>query len=247
MDDRQIRHQALLDALNSRVLVLDGAMGTMLYERHLTLADYGGPQFENCHENLVFTKPDVIRDIHRAYFAAGADMVETDTFGGMPLVLAEFGIAHLAHEQNIAAARLAREAAEEFSTPGRPRFVAGSMGPTTKAISVSGGITFRELIETYAAQAEALMEGGVDVLLLETSNDTRTVKAALLGIDGAAKENRLPDSCDGVWHYRTLRHHARGANRGCVLHFYFACRSALCRLELRNRSGVHDRPHPLDT
>src|SRR5690349_15501058 len=187
MEDRQIRRQALLDALNSRVVVLDGAMGTMLYERHLTLNDYGGPQFENCHENLVFTRPEVIRDIHRAYFAAGADMVETDTFGGTPLVLAEFGISHLAREQNITAVRLAREAADEFSTPGRPRFVAGSMGPTTKAITVSGGITFGELIETYAAQAEALIEGGADVLLLETSNDTRTVKAALLGINRAAK------------------------------------------------------------
>jgi 5-methyltetrahydrofolate--homocysteine methyltransferase len=200
MEDRQIRRQALLDALNSRVLVLDGAMGTMLYERHLTLNDYGGPQFENCHENLVFTRPEVIRDIHRAYFAAGADMVETDTFGGTPLVLAEFGIAHLAREQNITAVRLAREAADEFSTPGRPRFVAGSMGPTTKAISVSGGITFGELIETYAAQAEALIEGGVDVLLLETSNDTRTVKAALLGINRAAKQAgyRVPVMVSGT-------------------------------------------------
>jgi len=200
MEDRQIRRQALLDALNSRVLVLDGAMGTMLYERQLTIADYGGPQFENCHENLVFTRPDVIRDIHRAYFKAGADMVETDTFGGTPLVLGEFGISHLAREQNVAAVRLAREAADEFSSPGRLRFVAGSMGPTTKAITVSGGITFAELIETYRAQAEALIEGGADVLLLETCNDTRTVKAALLGIDKAAKKagNRIPIMVSGT-------------------------------------------------
>jgi len=99
----------------------DGAMGTMVQQRNLTAADFGGPHLEGCNENLVVTRPDVILDIHRAYFRAGADMVETDTFGGTPLVLAEYGLEEQAHQLNVAAARLARQAAEEFSTPGRPR------------------------------------------------------------------------------------------------------------------------------
>ncbi len=182
MNDFEIRQEALADALATRILVLDGAMGTMIQQRHLTAADFGGPALEGCNENLVATRPDVILDIHREYFAAGADMVETDTFGGTPLVLAEYGLQACAKELNATAARLARQAAAEFSTRGRPRFVAGSMGPTTKAITVTGGVSFPELIEHFAVQARGLIEGGVDVLLVETSQDTRNVKAALLAI-----------------------------------------------------------------
>jgi 5-methyltetrahydrofolate--homocysteine methyltransferase len=182
MNDFDLRQQALSDALNTRILVLDGAMGTMIQQRHLTAEDFGGAALEGCNENLVATRPDVIQDIHREYFAAGADMVETDTFGGTPLVLAEYGLQASAKELNETAARLARQAAAEFSTPGRPRFVAGSMGPTTKAITVTGGVTFPELIEHFAVQARGLIAGGADVLLVETSQDTRNVKAALLAI-----------------------------------------------------------------
>src|SRR5579884_3145482 len=182
MNDFRIRQEALADALATRILVLDGAMGTMIQQRHLTADDFGGPALEGCNENLVATRPDVILDIHREYFAAGADMVETDTFGGTPLVLAEYGLQACAKELNATAARLARQAAAEFSTRGRPRFVAGSMGPTTKAITVTGGVSFPELIEHFAVQARGLIEGGVDVLLVETSQDTRNVKAALLAI-----------------------------------------------------------------
>jgi len=164
----------LHDALADRILVLDGAMGTMIQQRNLTAADFGGPQFEGCNEHLVLTRPDVIRDIHRQYFAAGADIVETDTFGATPLVLAEYGLADKCREINIAAARLAREAGNGF--------VAGSMGPTTKAITVTGGVTFQQLVENFHAQAAALIEGGVDLLLVETCQDTRNVKAALIGI-----------------------------------------------------------------
>jgi 5-methyltetrahydrofolate--homocysteine methyltransferase len=189
LDDAQrIRRQALEDALASRILVLDGAMGTMLQQRDLTAADFGGAALEGCNENLVMTRPDVLLDIHRAYFAAGADMVETDTFGSMPLVLAEYGLADRAEQISERAAQLARQAADEAATPGRPRFVAGSMGPTTKAISVSGGVTFPELVETYAVQTRGLRRGGVDVLLLETCNDARTVKAGLIAIESVAKE-----------------------------------------------------------
>ncbi|MBE7543927.1 MAG: methionine synthase [Bryobacteraceae bacterium] len=188
MSNRNERRQALLDALSTRILVLDGAMGTMLQRYNPTIEDWGGPQFENCTENLLYTKPEWIRDVHRAYFEAGADVVETNSFGGHPITLAEFGMEAQVHEVNVLAARLAREAAEEFSAPGRPRFVAGSMGPTTKAITVTGGTTFAELREGYYRQALGLLEGGADVLLVETCQDTRNVKAALLGAEQAAKE-----------------------------------------------------------
>src|SRR5436309_4699187 len=136
------RQQALEQILAERVLILDGAMGTMLQQRNLTAADFGGPALEGCNENLVRTRPDVVLDIHRAYFRAGADVVETNTFGGTPLVLAEYQIEQDAYELNRTAAKLARQAAAEFSTSGKPRFVAGSIGPTTKAITVTGGVTF---------------------------------------------------------------------------------------------------------
>ena len=183
MTDREIRRQALLDALRSRIVVLDGAMGTALQQRNLGPEDFGGPELEGCNENLVITRPDVVLDIHRSYYAAGADMVETNTFGATPIVLAEYGLEDKALEINRRAAELARQAAEEFSRPGRPRFVAGSIGPTTKAITVTGGVTFSELREAFHAQAKGLVEGGADILLVETCQDTRNIKAALLAIE----------------------------------------------------------------
>jgi len=168
--------QDIAGLLQERILVLDGAMGTMIQQRGLTAADFGGPQFEGCNEHLVLTRPDVIGDIHRQYIAAGADIIETDTFGATPLVLGEYGLADKCREINLAAARLAREAA------GDRAFVAGSMGPTTKAITVTGGVTFQQLVENFQAQATALVEGGVDLLLIETCQDTRNTKAALIGI-----------------------------------------------------------------
>ncbi|MCD6360071.1 MAG: homocysteine S-methyltransferase family protein, partial [Armatimonadetes bacterium] len=164
MTERETRQQALRDALRSRIVVLDGAMGTMLQALQLTAADFGGPEREGCNENLVLTRPEVILDIHRAYLEAGADMIETNTFGGTAIVLAEYGLGEQAHRLNLEAARLARRAADEFSRPGRPRFVAGSMGPTTRAISVTGGVTFPELRQAFYVQAAALVEGGADVL-----------------------------------------------------------------------------------
>src|SRR6516225_9017503 len=181
-DSRSERVAALLAALDERILVLDGAMGTLIQSKSLKAADFGGAQYEGCNENLVLTRPDLIEQIHADYFAAGADITETDTFGGTPLVLAEYGLQQKTHEINVRAAQLARAAAEKFSTPGRLRWVAGSIGPTTKAISVTGGITFEELTRHFEAQALGLLEGGVDYLLVETSQDTRNVKAALFGI-----------------------------------------------------------------
>ena len=181
------RRAALEDALSSRILVLDGAMGTMLQARDLTAADFGGASLEGCNEYLVKSRPDVIDDIHRAYLQAGSDIIETNTFGGTELVLAEYQIQHLAQELNFTGAKLARKAADDFSTSARRRFVAGSMGPTTKAISVTGGVTFPQLVDNFHDQAKALIEGGVDILLVETQQDTRNVKAALLGIQRLEK------------------------------------------------------------
>jgi 5-methyltetrahydrofolate--homocysteine methyltransferase len=180
--------KALRELLSERILVLDGAMGTMLQQRHLTAEDFGGAALEGCNENLVRTRPDVVLDIHRKYFEAGSDIVETNSFGGATIVLAEYGLAADAHFLNKRAAELARQAADEFSTAARPRFVAGSVGPTTKAITVTGGVTFDGLIEAYYAQAKGLVEGGVDLLLVETCQDTRNIKAALLAIQKLSKE-----------------------------------------------------------
>jgi len=180
------RIQALRAALQKRILVLDGAMGTAIQACDLTADDFGGPSLEGCNEHLVLTRPDVIEKIHRDYLAAGADIVETDTFGGTRIVLAEYGLQDKVYEINFAAAQLARRAADAASTPARPRFVAGSMGPGTKTISVTGGVTFDEVRSAYMDQTVALVEGGVDVLYLETQQDTLNVKAALLGIDDAA-------------------------------------------------------------
>ncbi|MGK5081780.1 methionine synthase [Bdellovibrionota bacterium FG-1] len=179
----RLRTETLQRALNERILVLDGAMGTAIQNRNLTAHDFGGVDIEGCNEYLVITRPDVIRDIHEEYLKAGCDIIESNTFGGAPVVLDEYGLGARAHEINLAAARLARAAADKFSTPEKPRFVAGSIGPTTKAISVTGGITFDSLIENFYLQCKSMLEGQVDYFLIETCQDTRNIKAALLGLD----------------------------------------------------------------
>ena len=168
--------------LKQRILVIDGAMGTMLQQANLSARDFGGEQYEGCNEILNLTAPQVVEEIHRAYLEAGADIIETNTFGGTPLVLNEYGLADKAMEINRRAAELAVRLAQEYSSTEKPRFVAGAMGPTTKSLSVTGGVTFEELINHYAVQAKGLLLGGVDLLLLETSQDMRNVKAAYLGI-----------------------------------------------------------------
>jgi 5-methyltetrahydrofolate--homocysteine methyltransferase len=185
------RQAALYDALNTRILALDGAMGTMLQARDLTAADFGGPDLEGCNEYLVKTRPDVITDIHNAYLTAGSDIIETNTFGSTALVLAEYNVANEAYDLTYRAAQLARQAADAFSTTSRPRFVAGSIGPTTKAITVTGGVTFFELVRNFQDQAKALIDGGADILLIETAQDTRNVKAALLAINRLKNETGL--------------------------------------------------------
>ncbi len=182
MDERRHRTQLLEEVLAERILVLDGATGTAIQARDLRAEDFGGPHLEGCNENLVITRPDVVLDIHRQYLEAGADIIETNTFGGTGIVLAEYGLEAQVYKLNETAARLAGQAAREYSTSNRPRFVLGSMGPTTKAITVTGGVTFDQLIEAFHDQAAGLVAGGVDILILETAQDTRNVKAGLIGI-----------------------------------------------------------------
>jgi 5-methyltetrahydrofolate--homocysteine methyltransferase len=190
----------LRELLARRILVIDGAMGTQLQARDLTAADFGGAAYEGCNEYLNLTRPDVVREIHAAYLAAGADIVETNTFGGTPIVLAEYNLQEKTHEINRAGAHLAREAADEASTPDRPRFVAGSMGPTTKTLSVTGGTTFDVLIDSFHRQAKGLIDGGIDLLLLETAQDTLNLKAAAIGIKRAQIEmgSRVPLMVSGT-------------------------------------------------
>jgi 5-methyltetrahydrofolate--homocysteine methyltransferase len=185
-DSRQARIERLGDLLDERVLCLDGAMGTAIQARNLTAQDFGGDAFEGCNEHLVLTRPDVITSIHEGYLQAGADILETNTFGSTSLVLAEYPpLDEKAYAITRTAAELARAAADSATTKDKPRFVAGSMGPTTKAISVTGGVTFEQLASTFKDQARALVDGGADYLLLETCQDTRNIKAALVGIDQA--------------------------------------------------------------
>ncbi|MDQ3265100.1 MAG: methionine synthase [Myxococcota bacterium] len=179
---RDERIAALKAALDSRIVVLDGATGTYLQGETLTAHDFGGAQYEGCNEYLNLTRPEVIQTMHLRYLQAGADVTETNTFGGTPLVLAEYELADQTHAINLAGARLARGAADQvFLESGRLCWVAGSVGPTTKAITVTGGVTFPELVDHFQRQALPLLEGGVDFLLIETAQDTRNVKAALLG------------------------------------------------------------------
>jgi 5-methyltetrahydrofolate--homocysteine methyltransferase len=193
------------DILKQRILILDGAMGTMIQRHKLEEEDFRGDILKNHphplkgnNDLLSITRPDIIKDIHRQYFDAGADMVETNTFGSTTVAQADYHLEHLVYEINFQAAKIAKEVANEFTAkePGKPRFVAGSMGPTTKLSSMSPdvnnpgyrAITFDELVVAFKQQAKGLLDGGADVLLLETITDTLNVKAALFGIQELFEE-----------------------------------------------------------
>src|SRR5882724_5584526 len=181
----------LTAALDERILVFDGAMGTMIHQAPLDIeTDFLGR--ENCPEILVVTRPDVIGGIHRAYLEAGADIIETDTFGGTEIVLAEFQLQDRAYELNYTAAKLARTCADEFSTASKPRFVAGSMGPTNKDLNITATVTFPKLFDAYYEQAKGLVEGGSDFLLIETCFDTGSLKAGLLATQQLRRDLGLP-------------------------------------------------------
>src|SRR2546421_10758158 len=168
-----------LDTLRERVVVFDGATGTNLQLRDLGADDFGGPALEGCNEILAVTRPGVIADLHRSFFEVGVDAVETDTFGAFPIVLAEYGIADRTYELNQAAASIAKEVASGYSTPDRPRWVVGSIGPGTNLPSL-GQIDFVTLRDNYEAQVTGLLAGGADGLLAETGYDLLQAKAPLV-------------------------------------------------------------------
>ena len=203
------RAQDLPDLLARRIVILDGAMGTMIQNFRLTEAQYRGERFKDFlkdvkgnNELLSLTRADLIQDIHEGYLAVGADLIETNTFGATTIAQADYDMAHLAREMNLASARIARAACDKFSTPAHPRYVVGALGPTPKTASISPdvndpgarNITFEDLRAAYLEQVEALVEGGADVLLVETIFDTLNAKAALFAIDEffAASGQRLP-------------------------------------------------------
>src|SRR5256886_1771092 len=180
-----------LQAVLERVVIYDGAMGTNIQFRNPSVDDFWGK--EGCNELLVLSRPDIINDIHASFFTVGCDVVETNTFGATRVVLAEYDLQDKVAELNIAAAKIAKEVAQQFSTKDQPRFVAGSIGPTTKLPSL-GHIRFDDMVAGYFEQASALIEGGVDVLLIETSQDLLQAKAAVVGVFEAMQKagKRIP-------------------------------------------------------
>jgi 5-methyltetrahydrofolate--homocysteine methyltransferase len=203
------RAQALPNLLKQRIVLLDGAMGTMIQQRKLAEADFRGTRFtdhphelKGNNELLNLTQPHVISDIHTAYLQAGADLIETNTFGATSIAQEDYHLAHLAREMNVAAARLARAACDAISTPQHPRFVVGAIGPTPRTASISPDVNdpgarntdFEALRAAYREQVEGLVEGGADVLLVETIFDTLNAKAAAFAIEEffEASGERLP-------------------------------------------------------
>jgi len=209
------RGAALPAILRQRIAIIDGAMGTMIQRHHLTEADFRGERFashpkdlKGNNDLLVMTRPDVISEIHAAYLTAGADIIETNTFGATSIAQEDYGLGHIAREMNLAAARLAREAADRCSTSDKPRFVAGALGPTPRTASISPDVndagarntSFDQLKDAYREQAEALLEGGCDLFLVETIFDTLNAKAAIFALDELMEDSgeRLPVIISGT-------------------------------------------------
>jgi 5-methyltetrahydrofolate--homocysteine methyltransferase len=233
-----------LQELSRRVLVYDGAMGTNVQKHNLAVDDFWGK--EGCNELLVLSRPDVIRSIHSSFLDVGCDVIETDSFGSTRVVLAEYDLQDRVRELNIAAARLAREVADRYSTPEKPRFVAGSIGPTTKLPSL-GHIGYDEMFAVFREQAEALIEGGVDVLLAETCQDLLQAKIAIAAcqeaIQAAVKAGGRRVALQV--HAGSHRHHASrlGNRRGpCSARNLPAGRD---RPQLRHRSRGDERRRSL--
>src|SRR6201988_854528 len=184
---------SFLDTIKERIVVFDGAMGTNLQVQNLTLDDFGGPLFEGCNENLLVTRPDAVENVHNAFLSVGCDVVETNSFNGTPVDFSEYGIGDKAYEMNVLAARVAKRVAADYSTKDKPRWVAGSMGPGRK-LPTLGHITFAELKAAYAEQVRGLIDGGADLLIVETCQGLLQTKAALAAIfDHFAKtRSRVP-------------------------------------------------------
>ena len=215
MTQAYTRAQNLPDILKQRIVILDGAMGTMIQRYKLTEADYRGTRFTEHHvdvkgnnELLLLTRPDVIREIHEQYLAAGADLIETNTFGATSVAQEDYDMAVLAYEMNVVAAQIAKEACIKYSTPDKPRFVAGAFGPTPRTASISPdvndpgarNIDYEQLRASYYEQAKGLLEGGADVFLVETIFDTLNAKAALFAIEQLFEDTgeRLPVLISGT-------------------------------------------------
>jgi 5-methyltetrahydrofolate--homocysteine methyltransferase len=177
-----------LDLLKEKIVVFDGAMGSNLQSQNLTIEDWGGANFENCSENLLYTKPEAIEKVHRGFLEVGCDVIETNSFGGGEVVLQEFGIADKAYDVNKLAASFAKNLANQYSTKEKPRFVAGSIGPGTK-LPTLGHITYLDLKKSYEAQVRGLFDGGVDLFVVETCQDLLQTKAALAAIFEFFAEN----------------------------------------------------------
>jgi 5-methyltetrahydrofolate--homocysteine methyltransferase len=206
---RQNRTELLLQAVNSRVLILDGAMGTMIQRYTLTEDDFRTPELKDHpkalkgnNDLLSLSRPDIIRAIHLEYLNAGSDIIETNTFSGTTIAQEDYGLSHLAYAINFESAKLAREVADAYTqtTPDKPRFVAGAMGPTNRTASISPdvndpgyrAITFDQLAEAYAEQVRGLLDGGADIILVETIFDTLNAKAALYAIQAVYEERNIP-------------------------------------------------------
>jgi len=179
----------LLETLKERIVVFDGAMGTNLQVQNLTLDDFGGPRFEGCNENLLVTRPDAVEKVHAGFLDIGCDVVETNSFNGTPVDFAEYDIADKAYDMNVLAAQLAKRVASDYSTKDKPRWVAGSMGPGRK-LPTLGHISFKDLRDAYSVQVRGLLDGGVDLLIVETCQDLLQTKAALAAIFGHFRESR---------------------------------------------------------
>jgi len=192
---RKYTNRRYLDALKNHVLIYDGAMGTSLQEQHLTAEHFGGERFLGCNDYLVISYPEAVEKVHRSFLEVGVDVIETDTFRANRITMAEYGLEDRVLEINRTAAQLARRLANEYSTPDHPRFVAGSMGPTGKLPSAEdpelSDVTFDELAAVFREQALGLIEGGVDLLLIETSQDILEVRAAIAGIERAFEESGI--------------------------------------------------------
>jgi 5-methyltetrahydrofolate--homocysteine methyltransferase len=179
----------LLETLKERIVVFDGAMGTNLQVQNLSLDDFGGPRFEGCNENLLITRPDAVEKVHAGFLEVGCDVVETNSFNGTPVDFAEYDVADKAYDMNVLAAQLAKRVAADYSTKEKPRWVAGSMGPGRK-LPTLGHISFTDLRDAYSVQVRGLLDGGVDLLIVETCQDVLQTKAALAAIFAHFKESR---------------------------------------------------------
>ena len=252
--DLQTSEIQLRELMTHRILMLDGAMGTMIQRYKLSETDFRGERFADHpidvrgnNDLLSLTRPDVVREIHKAYLEAGADLIETNTFGATSIAQQDYGLAHVAYDINLEAAKIAKSACGEYSSPDKPRFAVGALGPTPKTASISPdvndpgarNVTFDELVTSYGEQARGLLDGGVDLLIVETIFDTLNAKAALFAIDAEFERrgSRVPLMISGTVtdaSGRILSGQTVEAFWNSVRHAQAADR----RVELRPRCGV---------